>query len=900
MICPICENSVGPSESVCGACGAPLQRERKEKENHALAVGAQLKEGQFTIGRVLGKGGFGITYLGSDVHLRRSVAIKELFPNGCTRDNESLVPGASWPDNKLTIAREKFLNEARILAQFHHPNIVHVYTSFEQNNTAYMVMEYVKGRTAQQLIREFTTIPEPEAIDYTIQLADALMTLHEASLLHRDIKPGNILVADDGRVTLIDFGTAREYAVDSVRQMTTMLTPGYAPIEQYTRNGKVGPFSDIYSLAATLYHMLTGQQPIAAPDQANGAVLVPPRQLNSSVSAVVSDAVMWSLQLDATQRPQTIGEFLAALEGQMEAPKVKRLATHSLSNDGADDNPYKERIEHILEELAAGTPPPPRGPFDEQIDEISSKLTSITSMAQVAFPVCPACQQPGIKELKGDTPTKNCPICRKAELSIRSSALTNCPICREGHLDKRHLDAEGLFCPICRKVPMTVDLRKRFGFAMMEVHVCGNCHTEIKLGMGGRARLDKIGADRFGTGRAHKDEALEIEEWRELSLRGDDYFECDKCNAQLDALPEKNAYVLGWYFDDPFGIGAKVARQALPRFMWANLAAGLGPKTPNATCPSCHSEFELTPETQEIKPVKVNAQDYPWSQRVLNKPVPFRNWYLVDAGKRSPLPGYLCLNCRTEFDYHEKLLKLVWTGGPPLAGREGESHSKEGWHRIAIGMPTRSEETALRDELTKLHILKQEDQEHYFKEEARYQSELRDELDKLIHSAFISGYVPILIKDSSIFLLENEVVYWESPAKRNQKTSVSADRNWTFETSGVLLLTNQRMIFSCKTDTWQHTLDELDKIVIEDSYAAQMVAIYIKGYSVPIGFDIGNSEFTVTTEYSNHMVRGSARDFAALAQAIRARQLGDEPPQPDTPVEQARKPHRGHAAQPLP
>ncbi|MDR3710078.1 MAG: serine/threonine-protein kinase [Capsulimonadaceae bacterium] len=878
MICPICESDVSPNETVCRGCGAPVVPEKKDKTSYALPVGASLKDGQFTIGRLLGKGGFGVTYLGSDVHLRRSVAIKELFPSGCQRDNESLVPGPSWPAQKLAIAKDKFLNEARVLAQFHHPNIVHVYTSFEQNNTAYMVMEYVKGRTIQQLIREFTTIPEPEAVDYTTQLADALRHLHDSNILHRDIKPGNVLVADDGRVTLIDFGTAREFAVDSAKQMTTMLTPGYAPLEQYTRSGKVGPYSDIYSLGATVYHMLTGQQPIAATDQANGAILVPPRQLNGDVSVVVSDAVMWAMQSDSTQRPQTIDEFLGALEGQIEGPKGRRRATHALDATGSDDNPYKQRIEQILDELSAGTPAAPRGAHDQRIDQIATQLSAITSIAVPAFPVCPGCAQPTVKELRGDTPTKNCPICRKTEMVIRDTSLTHCPICREGRLTRHQLDPASVFCPICRSAPMKSEQRKRFGFAMMEVHVCQHCQTELKVVLGGKLRLDKIGADRFGAGRKHHDDALTLPEWQQISGRAQEYLECEDCHAQLDVIPDKHALAIGWYSEDPHGVAAKAARQALPRLVWANLAAGLSPRTPNATCPGCRSEFEMTPETQEIKAVKVNAQEYPWSQRILNKPVPFRNWFLVDAGKRSPTPGYLCSNCRTEFDQNEKLLKLVFAGSAALAGREGESHSREGWHRIALGMPTRSEEAALRDELTKLHIKKQEEQEHYFKEEARYQGELREELDQLIHAAFVAGHVPILLKDTSIFLLEGEIVYWESPAKRNQRTSVSGDRTWTFETSGVLFLTNQRMIFASKVDTWQHSLDEIEKIVIEDSYQSRIVAVYRKGYSVPVGFDIGASEFTVTTEYSNHTVRGGARDFAVLALAIRARQLGEEPP----------------------
>lgn len=876
MICPICETEVSPNETMCRACGAPIAPEQKGKVSYSLPVGAVLLDGQFTIGRVLGKGGFGVTYLGSDTHLRRSVAIKELFPSGCVRRGEAMEPGPGWPVQKLEIAKDKFLNEARVLAQFQHPNIVHVYTSFEQNNTAYMVMEYVRARTVQHLIREFGVIPEPEAIDYTVQLTDALKLIHGSSFLHRDIKPGNLLVADDGRVTLIDFGTAREYAADFTKQMTTMLTPGYAPLEQYTRSGKMGPFSDIYSMAATLYHMLTGQQPIAATDQANGAILAPPRQLNENVSEIVSEAVMWSMQMEAEQRPQTVDEFLGALSGRIAGPTSRRRVFRSIGSGIRDDNPYKQRIEQILDELAAGIPPAPRGDFDDRIDEITEALTAIGSATLPAFPVCPSCAKSSMRELKGDGQTRNCPICRKAELTIRDTDLTRCPICREGAMVRRQLETGALFCPVCHKQPMQIERRKRFGFALAEMWVCANCQCELRVMMGGRAKIEKASRDPFGAAKAHSDEALTLTEWRQISTRRDQYYVCNACQAQLDVAPDKAGLKMGWFERDPYGVGQKVARQIMPKHAWVNLSQGLPARSPNAVCPNCRSEFEINKDAQEIKPLAVNAREHAWSQRLLNKPIPFRNWYLADAGKRSPNFGFLCQSCRTEFDVAEKLLKLIWSGPGPLAGREGESHSREGWHRIAAGMPTRTEEQAMRDELTRLHIKKQEQQEHYYKEEAKYQAQLKEELDGLIHDAFIAGFVPVLPKETSIFMLEGETLYWESPAKRHQRTSVSGDRAWTFEISGVLMFTNQRIVFAAKTETWQHSLDEISRIQIEDEFQGRIVAVYVSGISSAVGFEIGPSEFTVTTEYSNHTLRGNAKDFVALTHAVRRRELGEE------------------------
>ena len=160
-----------------------------------------------------------------------------------------------------------------------------VYGTFEENNTAYMVMELLRGKTLGQLVEERGPLPEAEAIGYIRRVGEALIVVHEASLLHRDLKPDNIMLTGDGEVVLIDFGTARAFAAGKTGRMTTMVTPGYAPLEQYGQSVRFGPFTDVYALAATLYHVLTGQMPAPATDRASGVDLVPPRTLNPAVSA---------------------------------------------------------------------------------------------------------------------------------------------------------------------------------------------------------------------------------------------------------------------------------------------------------------------------------------------------------------------------------------------------------------------------------------------------------------------------------------------------------------------------------------------------------------------------------------------------------------------------------------
>src|SRR4051812_31887742 len=318
--CPICNTDNPSAAPVCRACGASLAGDPASGYSGALRPGTQLQGGLYAVGKMLGQGGFGITYLGSDSRARRPVAIKEFFPQGAARSGQNVHPATTLVTADYTGGRDKFLDEARVLAQFHHPGIVDVYPAFEENNTAYMVMEYLRGTSLEGLLEERGLLPEREAVGYIVRVGEALQVVHAASLLHRDIKPGNIMLTDDGRVVLIDFGTARTYTAGKTGRMTTMVTPGYAPLEQYGQKVRFGPFTDIYALGATLYHLLTGHMPADATDRVTGVVLQAPHEVNSAVSEGVSAAVMWAMEIRVDQRPQTVGVFTAALLAGLPAP----------------------------------------------------------------------------------------------------------------------------------------------------------------------------------------------------------------------------------------------------------------------------------------------------------------------------------------------------------------------------------------------------------------------------------------------------------------------------------------------------------------------------------------------------------------------------------------------------
>lgn len=226
---------------------------------------------QYLIERVLGQGGFGVTYLARDVRLDMAVALKEYFASEiAVRDGNQIRPKSEVHRQQYTWGLTRFLEEARNLARFRHPNIVQVHNFFEDRGTAYMVMAYEEGDSLADILRKRKTLPEQELCSITLPLLAGLDRLHSAGFIHRDIKPGNIYIRKDGSPVLLDFGAARQAIGEKTKSLTTMLTPGYAPFEQYySSSKKQGPWTDIYSMAAVLYRSVTGKVPIHATDRSS-------------------------------------------------------------------------------------------------------------------------------------------------------------------------------------------------------------------------------------------------------------------------------------------------------------------------------------------------------------------------------------------------------------------------------------------------------------------------------------------------------------------------------------------------------------------------------------------------------------------------------------------------------
>ena len=233
-----------------------------------LSDGTLLQGGKYKIERVLGQGGFGITYLATQVLLGRKVCIKEFFfKQFCERDEGSSRVTLGTKSNRELVDKfmQKFVKEARTISQLNHNNIIRIYDIFEENGTAYYVMEYHSGGSLGDLVKDGVPLPEADAVRYVTQIADAVGYIHEQRINHLDIKPGNILLDRKGCGVLIDFGLSKQYdeSGDQTSSTPVGISHGYAPMEQYKQKGVAtfSPQSDIYSLGATLFKLVTGVTP---------------------------------------------------------------------------------------------------------------------------------------------------------------------------------------------------------------------------------------------------------------------------------------------------------------------------------------------------------------------------------------------------------------------------------------------------------------------------------------------------------------------------------------------------------------------------------------------------------------------------------------------------------------
>lgn len=337
-------------------------------KSHALKSGRAIME--YVIEKTLGCGSFGITYLARDGNLNLPVAIKEYLPTDLAMRavDDSVQTLGSEFDDQFRWGLERFLAEARVLATFRHPNIVRVLRYFSANGTAYIVMEFESGESLKNWLPRQNSLNETVLLKLIHPLLDGLEIMHNASYLHRDIKPDNIYIRADDSPVLIDFGSARSTSTD--RELTSIVSPGFAPFEQYLSNGNQGPWTDLYALAAVMYWLISGQKPLSSIERMKQDAIVPATQLglHNLIGEPLLGTIDWALNMDEKRRPQSVAEFRSRLyEAQ------------------GQNNPIPEPDIRLSAAIARNTTTPSGKSISEEAIQRSNWVCSILFMDIVAY-----------------------------------------------------------------------------------------------------------------------------------------------------------------------------------------------------------------------------------------------------------------------------------------------------------------------------------------------------------------------------------------------------------------------------------------------------------------------------------------------------------------------------------
>jgi serine/threonine protein kinase len=386
ILCMGCFANKGEQET-CPFCGY----EETETQASLFLIPRSILANKYIVGRVIGQGGFGITYLGWDLNLSIRIAIKEFFPQGLVSrapGGNSVISYTGSIKDQFTFGVESFIREAKTLARFEqHPNIVTVRDFFKDNNTAYMVMTYIEGLTLlEHLNRAGDKIPVEQAVQIIILVIDALKEVHSAGIMHRDVSPDNIFIDHEGRVVLIDFGSARQKMREKSKSLSVILKAGYAPEEQYRSRGKQGPWTDIYAVAATFYRCITGQ---VVPDSIDRMIedkLIPPSKLDVSIDPALETVLLKALAVKAENRYRDLEEMQAALIAAGVKEEKAEVVSDNRSSEQNEEN-QEEQVETDSDNNNQGEPiPDPEEPeaedlelaYYESYDEDYSDETALT------------------------------------------------------------------------------------------------------------------------------------------------------------------------------------------------------------------------------------------------------------------------------------------------------------------------------------------------------------------------------------------------------------------------------------------------------------------------------------------------------------------------------------------
>ena len=352
----ICYNCFhyAPEEVPCPYCGYD-PKECQDKYRIALKPGTPLAN-RYLIGRVLGQGGFGITYVSLERQTRSRVAVKEFLPTNLVnraQDGVSLILNSVNQQTTFIYSKQQFLEEAKTLTELSgNEHIVRILSFFEANGTAYFAMEFVEGVTlGEYMAQHGGPLPLDEANRILRPIMEALDWVHSKGIVHRDIAPDNIMVRSDGKAKLIDFGAARYSTGQVTESLDVVLKHGFAPMEQYSRRGRQGPFTDVYAMAATYYYVLTGKVPPDAAERSGEDKLVPPGALGVAIWKETEAVLMKALAVSSKDRYQTMAEFYTALLQSVPEPQEKAYETAcNLQENARHESEYKAVI-HRFEML---------------------------------------------------------------------------------------------------------------------------------------------------------------------------------------------------------------------------------------------------------------------------------------------------------------------------------------------------------------------------------------------------------------------------------------------------------------------------------------------------------------------------------------------------------------------
>ena len=298
-----------------------------------LQPNTTLQGGKYRIERVLGQGGFGITYLAEQTLLQRNVAIKEFYMREyCYRNGNQVLTHASLANSIVERFKKKFISEASTIAKFRHPNIIDIYDVFLENNTAYYVMEFIEGKSLEEVVKTQGALSESISIEYVRQVGSALECMHQQKVNHLDVKPGNIMLRNNNKeVVLIDFGISKQYDKEGKELTTTLvgISEGYAPLEQYQKGAlkKFYAQTDIYALGATLYRLLSGQYPPKIVDIMTGFDF-------SINNPCLRDAIQNAMSIKKEDRFKNINLFLDALQTKDSSINRSKIATTQKKKNG--------------------------------------------------------------------------------------------------------------------------------------------------------------------------------------------------------------------------------------------------------------------------------------------------------------------------------------------------------------------------------------------------------------------------------------------------------------------------------------------------------------------------------------------------------------------------------------